>query len=62
MNTSKYIKERKLAMLEENKKMENARVQLTGQLNQVNSRLVQLNAELNVLDELEAKLKEKKKC
>lgn len=59
MNIKAYINKRKLEMLEENKKLENGKVQLSNQLQQVNMRLIELNAELKVLDNLEANLKEK---
>lgn len=49
-------------MLEENKKLEQAKVQLTSQLQQVNARLIELNAELRVLDNLEDSMKPKKEA
>lgn len=62
MNIKDYTDKRKLEILEENKKLEQAKVQLTSQLQQVNARLIELNAELRVLDNLEDSMKPKKEA
>ena len=62
MNIDNYIKERKLAMIGESRNLKKNQIALSNQLQQVNSALGRLEVELDVLDRLEAKLKEEEKC
>ena len=58
MDIKEIIKERKLAMLEDNRNLSRNQAILSAQLQQTNRQIAKLEIELEVLIEWESKLKE----